>query len=82
MGVLIIEPRALFTGDVMGADLEFLGPDLYRDHRVRDQVVIPGGMGGCTAFGGDDHKPVAILRVDDRRGRFFAGFRALGGQQQ
>src|ERR1700681_657589 len=65
-----------------GTDLEALGANLDGRDRVGQQVVVPVGIAGLAAFGGDDGKAVPIGDIGHRRGARLAAFRANGGQEQ
>src|SRR5258706_2342501 len=63
-----------------GTDLEAPGANLDGRDRVGQQVVVPVGIAGRAAFGGDDDKAVPIGDIGHRRGARLAAFRANCGQ--
>src|SRR5581483_8257147 len=76
------EPLALLAlGDVR-ASRQNAVEDLDLDVRVLREVLVPAGMLGRPAVGGDDHVAVAVPRVDERRRPRPAALPAGRGQQQ
>lgn len=49
---------------------------------VGKQVLIPAGVLGRAALGGDDHPALAVGAVDQRRGALLTGAAPGGGEQQ
>src|ERR1044071_5348031 len=55
-----------------GAYLLLLGPDLHFDLGVGEEVLVPAGMLGRAALGGDDEIAVAGLAVEQREQELLA----------
>src|SRR5437763_17100984 len=62
------EALALFGRGDTRVNAAPLRPDLHRRVGIGAQVVVPGGVLGVAALGGDDHDVVAVLDVEQCRG--------------
>src|SRR5262249_51507016 len=82
VGVLLVETLVVLVADDPGIGLEPLPTGLNRDDRVGLEVVVPGRVGGCAAFRGDDHVVAPLPRVDQRRRPVLAGPGARGGEKK
>src|SRR5438105_3292299 len=82
VGVLLVEAFVVLAVDHLRARLELLAFHLDGHDRVRLEVVVPGGVGGGAARGGDDHDSVLVARVDDRIFSILPGLCTLGGEDQ
>ncbi len=66
----------------MGAHGYDLAEHLDLGVGLGEQVLIPAGVFGRAALGGDDHPALAVGAVDQRRGALLAGAAPGGGEQQ
>src|ERR1051325_7818473 len=80
--VLLVEALVVLPVDHPGPGLELLASGLHGHHRVGLEVVVPGGVRGRPAFGGNDHVVPVVPVVDQGRRAYLSGLGALGGQDQ
>src|SRR5450759_5202862 len=82
VGVLRVQALVLVALRNVRAGLELLIPHLDDHLGVLHQVVVPGRVRGCTAFGGGDHVVVSVASVDERVLANVTRLRAFGREDQ
>ena len=73
-------PLWLFRDDRSRTKL--LSPDLHRDIRIRQQIVVPGGMLIAAAIRCSDDETITVVNVRERMDPRFATFGSTTMQQE
>src|SRR5581483_9470194 len=63
---LFPKPGAFLARRCPGPRLHLLGPDLYFDVGIREDIAIPAGVFWRTSLGGDDEVTAALRSVKQR----------------